>query len=60
MVFLLSIALRCVAKIPADSADSTGEGVREALQEVTSIFLNEERNELYVGNRTGLLYVFAQ
>ena len=44
---------RCVAKIPAD-------GAHEALQDVTSIFFNEERNELYVGNRSGVLFVWAQ
>ena len=46
---------RCIAKIPGFSKHEA-----RALQDVTSIYFNEERNELYVGNRTGVLYVWAQ
>mmetsp|Transcript_71884 Transcript_71884/g.119662 ORF Transcript_71884/g.119662 Transcript_71884/m.119662 type:complete len:439 (-) Transcript_71884:187-1503(-) len=43
----------CVAKI------AEGEPTN-ALQDVTSIYFNEERCELYVGNRHGMLYVWSQ
>ena len=29
-------------------------------QDVTSIFFNEERGELYVGSKQGVLFVWAQ
>jgi hypothetical protein len=44
---------KCVAKI----ADGAPLG---ALQDVTSLYFNEERNELYVGNRSGMLHVWSQ
>ena len=46
---------RCVAKITGDTAKG-----KNALHDVTSIFYNEDRNELYVGNRQGMLSIFAQ
>ena len=33
---------------------------RACAQDVTSIFFNEERGELYVGNKYGVLYVYSQ
>ena len=43
---------KCVAKIPC-----SGEA---ALPEVTALYFSEERNELYVGDRQGLLHVYVQ
>ncbi|KAL1503139.1 hypothetical protein AB1Y20_011201 [Prymnesium parvum] len=43
---------KCVARIPGD-LDS------KLMQDITSIFFNEERNELYVGSRTGILHVWS-
>ena len=44
---------KCVARIPVDTA-------AESLGDITSIFFNEDRNELYVGTRRGELHVWAQ
>ena len=43
----------CVAKI-ADGA------ALKSLQDVTSIYFNEETDELYVGTRQGILHVWSQ
>ena len=53
---------RCVAKIaggggePGSPSDVFGDGAAD----VTALYFSEERNELYVGNRQGLLHVWAQ
>jgi len=45
---------RCLAKIESD-ADTEQEKERSrALDCVTALFFNEERNELYTGNKAGL------
>ena len=42
---------RCVAKIASDG---------DELHDVTSLYFSEERNELYVGNKQGMLHVWSQ
>jgi len=44
---------KCVAKI----AEPTEGG---ALRDVTALYFSEERSELYVGNRQGVLHIFRQ
>ena len=44
---------KCVARL-ADGAPLP------ELQDVTSLFYNEERHELYIGNKQGILTVWAQ
>ncbi len=44
---------KCVARI----SDDTESG---ALRDVTSLYFSEERSELYVGTRQGVLHVLAQ
>ena len=43
---------RCVAKLAAGDA-------MPQLHDVTSIFYNEERDELYVGTKSGMLYLWS-
>ena len=43
---------KCIAKLAA------GEALPQ-LHDVTSIFYNEERDELYVGTKTGMLYLWS-
>eukprot|EP00850_Spirogloea_muscicola_P005793 SM000027S09574 [mRNA] locus=s27:100260:103268:+ [translate_table: standard] len=62
---------RCMAKIRADdksvriapraSANSSviRSSVAEALEDVTALFYDEERNEIYTGNRNGLVHVWS-
>jgi hypothetical protein len=33
--------------------------VREALEDVTALFYDEERNEIYTGSRHGLVHVWS-
>jgi len=33
--------------------------VFDALEDVTALFYDEERNEIYTGNRNGLLHVWS-
>ena len=53
---------KCLAKIQApDSEGSGAEGMRvqSALEDVTALFYDEERNEIYTGNRQGLVHVWS-
>ncbi|KAK9811436.1 hypothetical protein WJX72_003905 [[Myrmecia] bisecta] len=51
---------RCLAKIRGSMAASReAERTREALADVTALFFNEERNELFTGNKHGLLHMWA-
>ena len=43
---------KCIAKLAG------GEPLPH-LQDVTSIFYNEERDELYVGTKSGMLYLWS-
>ena len=43
---------KCVAKLAAGDA-------LPQLHDVTSIFYNEERDELYVGTKSGMLYLWS-
>lgn len=64
---------KCLAKIKASNGHpkeedcSSGLGnskhrktaVAEALEDITALFYDEERNEVYTGNRHGFLHVWS-
>lgn len=65
---------KCIAKICADDPQlqinrrtsfDTGRRstihstIREALEDVTALFYDEERNEIYTGNKHGLVHVWS-
>lgn len=64
---------KCLAKIKASNGHlkeedcSSGLGnskrsksaVAEALEDITALFYDEDRNEVYTGNRHGLLHVWS-
>eukprot|EP00899_Mesostigma_viride_P006660 jgi/Mesvir1/15996/Mv08301-RA.1 len=52
---------KCVAKIQAKDDDYSREGlkVQSALEDVTSLYYCEERNEIYTGNRRGFVHVWS-
>ena len=62
---------KCLAKIRADdpslgisprtraNSSSIRSSVQEALEDVTALFYDEERNEIYTGNRHGLVHVWS-
>ncbi|KAM7262814.1 hypothetical protein ACFE04_000497 [Oxalis oulophora] len=63
---------KCLAKIDAmngrhgskdDGTRSDGSQIRstvtEALEDITALFYDEERNEIYTGNRHGLIHVWS-
>ncbi|KAJ3675541.1 hypothetical protein LUZ60_004583 [Juncus effusus] len=64
---------KCIAKISANDPDlqvslrkrgetsrsSIRSTVREALEDVTALFYDEDRNEIYTGNKYGLVHVWS-
>lgn len=62
---------KCLAKIRADdpcvriaprartNSSIIRSSVQEALEDVTALFYDEERNEIYTGNRHGLVHVWS-
>jgi hypothetical protein len=64
---------KCIAKISANDPElricprrrgETGHSsvrstVREALEDVTALFYDEDRNEMYTGNKHGLVHVWS-
>ncbi|KAL5711553.1 hypothetical protein ACHQM5_021990 [Ranunculus cassubicifolius] len=53
---------KCLAKVcAASSSNGSGSGgnVSEALEDITALFYDEERNEIYTGNRQGLVHVWS-
>ncbi|RRT74861.1 hypothetical protein GW17_00026519 [Ensete ventricosum] len=64
---------KCIAKISASDPalqisprqrcvtgrSSIRSTVREALEDVTALFYDEERNEIYTGNKQGLIHVWS-
>jgi len=50
---------RCLAKIESDGDEEQEKERCRALDCVTALFFNEERNELYTGNKAGLMHVWA-
>ncbi|CAA6661905.1 unnamed protein product [Spirodela intermedia] len=44
---------RCLAKVSAASA------VRGGLEDITALYYDEDRNEIYTGNRLGLVHVWS-
>ena len=50
---------RCLAKIETDGDEDREKERARALDCITALFFNEERNELYTGNKAGLLHVWA-
>ncbi|PKU74682.1 hypothetical protein MA16_Dca004873 [Dendrobium catenatum] len=64
---------KCIAKISANdpliqtsprkrgdaSRSSIRCSVREALEDVTALFYDEDRNEIYTGNKQGLIHVWS-
>eukprot|EP00898_Chlorokybus_atmophyticus_P004301 jgi/Chlat1/4872/Chrsp31S04889 len=48
---------KCLAKIQAGSDKSYR--THDALEEVTALFYDEDRNEIYTGNKQGLVHVWA-
>jgi hypothetical protein len=49
---------KCVAKV-CPFAHGGNAQWEEALQDVTAVFYDEERNEIYTGNRGGLVHVWS-
>jgi WD40 repeat protein len=47
---------RCLAQISADSSDPSRMA---ALQDITALYYNEDRNEIIVGNKQGRLHVWG-
>jgi len=56
---------KCLAKIQARPNEKGNTGTRcetsveSALEDVTALFYDEERNEIYTGNRTGYVHVWS-
>lgn len=63
---------KCIAKISSSDPNlqinprgKTGgqswirSTVREALEDVTALFYDEDRNEIYTGNKQGLIHVWS-
>ena len=51
---------KCLAKIRAPPAGREGVSpTEEALTDVTAIFYDEEHNEIYSGNRNGIVSVWS-
>lgn len=62
---------KCLAKIRANdpnvrisprnrpNASAIRSTVQEALEDITALFYDEERNEIYTGNRHGLIHVWS-
>lgn len=65
---------KCLAKIKANNGPPKEEdcsssdmgnsnrrrsAVAEALEDITALFYDEERNEIYTGNRHGFLHVWS-
>eukprot|EP01018_Ginkgo_biloba_P027738 Gb_19308 [translate_table: standard] len=62
---------KCLAKIRANdpnvgisprnrpNASTIRSTVQEALEDITALFYDEERNEIYTGNRHGLIHVWS-
>lgn len=66
---------KCLAKIkandgpPKEEEEECSSGLRnskqrktavaEALEDITALFYDEERNEIYTGNRHGFLHVWS-
>ncbi|KAJ8500765.1 hypothetical protein OPV22_011317 [Ensete ventricosum] len=61
---------KCIAKIcPLDphlqigrrkQGDTSGSTIKEALESVTALFYDEHRNEIYTGNKQGLVHVWSK
>jgi hypothetical protein len=47
---------KCVSKVQCSSSDPNEV---HALQDVTALFYNEERNEIYTGNTSGMVHVWS-
>ena len=56
---------KCLAKINASNGSPKVDRlqkrstVAEALEDITALFYDEERNEIYTGNRQGLIHVWS-
>ena len=51
---------RCLAKIQAPEGGSEADvRAQQALEEVTALFYDEERNEVLTGNKTGVVHVWT-
>ncbi|XVF29762.1 hypothetical protein REPUB_Repub15cG0150100 [Reevesia pubescens] len=56
---------KCLAKINASNGSPKVDSsqmrstVSEALEDITALFYDEERNEIYTGNRQGLIHVWS-
>mmetsp|Transcript_32042 Transcript_32042/g.102041 ORF Transcript_32042/g.102041 Transcript_32042/m.102041 type:complete len:217 (-) Transcript_32042:127-777(-) len=51
---------KCLAKIKAEGPGIGGDTrVGDALEDVTALFYDEARNEIYTGNRAGLVHVWG-
>ncbi|XWS35452.1 hypothetical protein CRYUN_Cryun21dG0127200 [Craigia yunnanensis] len=56
---------KCLAKINASNGSPKVDSlqkrstVAEALEDITALFYDEERNEIYTGNRQGLIHVWS-
>jgi WD40 repeat protein len=46
-------------RIQASSSSRMRSTVAEALEDITALFYDEERNEIYTGNRLGLVHVWS-
>ena len=50
---------KCLAKISTKDGEPGSEPTRKALEDVTALYYNEERNEIYTGTKTGHLHVWS-
>ncbi|GLJ10663.1 hypothetical protein SUGI_0132640 [Cryptomeria japonica] len=49
----------CISSRNRPNASVIQSTVEEALEDITALFYDEERNEIYTGNRQGLIHVWA-
>ena len=49
----------CSSKKRRIQASTSRSSVAEALEDITALFYDEERNEIYTGNRHGLVHVWS-
>ena len=49
----------CLAKVEVDKTKLNLAEQKNALEEVTSLYYNEEMNEIYTGNKHGLIYCWT-
>ncbi|KAL4576021.1 hypothetical protein LXL04_012109 [Taraxacum kok-saghyz] len=54
---------KCLAKVKASNSDmmrGIEASVTEALEDITALFYDEDRSEIYTGNRLGLIHSYSE